>query len=425
MRHNACMQIEVVDSLTGVAAAEWDALVNTAGGNIFLSHAYLHALHETGCASQHTGWTPRYLIARDSAGALQGALPLYLKAHSYGEYVFDWSWADAWQRAGGDYYPKLLAAVPFTPCTGPRVLAKNDEVRRGLMHGAVALAKQLQVSSLHVLFPPDAEAQQWQSAGLMLRQGVQFHWRNHGYRTFDDLLASMTHDKRKRIRQDRRYVQEAGVRWRVSRGAAINADDWAFFYRCYESTYAAHHSTPYLSADFFGSMGRDMGDAAVLFVGERDDSPLCASLCVVSGDTVYGRYWGTREPLKSLHFEACYYQPIDWCIAHGYQRFEGGAQGAHKLARGLLPVATHSAHWLADGRFADAVRHFLKRESAGIAHTMEELNDSSPFKAISSPPVDEGGADGDGVPSGADVVQPVPAPPLPSPAAKRREGAIE
>ncbi|MBL8310016.1 MAG: N-acetyltransferase [Burkholderiales bacterium] len=377
--------IDVIDSLAEVRALDWDTLVNAAGGNVFLSHAYLHALHETGCASPRTGWTPRFLVARAASGRLCGALPLYLKAHSYGEYVFDWSWAEAWQRAGGDYYPKLLAAVPFTPCAGPRLLATDDGIRRALVDAALALARRLQVSSLHVLFPPSDEAALWRGAGLMLRQGVQFHWQNHGYTRFDDLLASMTHDKRKRIRQDRRYVADAGVRWRIARGASIRGDDWAFFYDCYQRTYAAHHSSPYLSAPFFERVGHEMGDAAVLFVGERADEPICASLCIASGDTVYGRYWGTREPLKSLHFEACYYQPIAWCIAHGYRRFEGGAQGAHKLARGLLPVTTHSAHWVADRRFADAVAAFLARERAGVAHTLDELTESSPFKTALQP----------------------------------------
>jgi len=381
MRHNVCMQIEVVDSLAAIAAADWDALVAAAQGNVFLTHGYLHALHTSGCASRRTGWTPRYLILSGDNGDLRGALPLYLKAHSYGEYVFDWAWADAWKRAGGEYYPKLLAAVPFTPCTGPRVLAHDDEARAALIEGALAYAAQSGVSSLHVLFPPAAEATYWQAAGLMLRQGLQFHWQNRGFADFDAMLASMTHDKRKRIRQDRRYVAEAGVQWRVARGAAIAAADWAFFYECYDNTYREHMSTPYLTPEFFGHLGADCGDAAILFVGEREGIPLCASLCVASGDAVYGRYWGTREPLRSLHFEACYYQPIDWCIANGYQRFEGGAQGAHKLARGLLPATTHSAHWLADERFADAVGDFLAREGIGVAHTLEELGESSPFKA--------------------------------------------
>jgi predicted N-acyltransferase len=374
------MPIEVVESLAAIPAHAWDALVGAADGNVFLSHAYLHALHTTGCASPRTGWSPRYLLARDGNGSLRGALPLYLKAHSYGEYVFDWAWADAYRRAGGEYYPKLLAAVPFTPCTGPRVLAADDDTRLTLMQAAMEYGKQYGVSSLHVLFPPEREAWLWQQSGLMLRQGVQFHWENRDFASFDEMLASMTHDKRKRIRQDRRYVAEAGVTWRVTRGKAISDADWDFFYRCYDHTYRAHLSTPYLSPAFFARLGGESADAAVLFIGERDGAPLCASLCVASGDSVYGRYWGALAPVKSLHFEACYYQPISWCIKQGFKRFEGGAQGAHKLARGLLPTATHSAHWLADPRFADAVNEFLARETVGVAHTLEELGESSPFK---------------------------------------------
>ena len=378
------MQIEVVDSLAAVSPQEWNALVTAASGNVFLTHAYLHSLQATGCVGGRTGWLPRHLLARNEAGALVGALPLYLKTHSYGEYVFDWAWADAYRRAGGEYYPKLLSAVPFTPCTGPRVLAADDDTAMRLMKGAMAFAEQSGVSSLHVLFPPEREAWFWQKAGLMLRQGVQFHWENQCFANFDAMLATMTHDKRKRIKQDRRYVAEAGLTWRVSRGADISAADWAFFYRCYDGTYRAHMSTPYLSLDFFTQLGQNSFESAVLFIGERDGSPLCASLCVASGESVFGRYWGTLEAVKSLHFEACYYQPIEWCIAHGFKHFEGGAQGAHKLARGLLPTATHSAHWLADARFSAAVNDFLARETVGVAHTLEELSESSPFKELSS-----------------------------------------
>jgi uncharacterized protein len=389
------MQIEVMDSLSAIPPPQWDALAAAAGGNVFLTHAYLHSLHRTGCIGGRTGWRPRYLIARDESSTLAGAVPLYLKNHSYGEYVFDWAWADAYRRAGGEYYPKLLAAVPFTPCTGPRVLAVDEATRLALMQGAMAFAQQSGVSSLHVLFPPEREAWLWQKAGLMLRQGVQFHWENQNFSSFAAMLATMTHDKRKRIKQDRRYVAEAGVTWRVSRGNAISEADWAFFYRCYDGTYRAHLSTPYLSPEFFARLGHDCGDAAVMFIGERDGLPLCASLCVASGESVYGRYWGTLEPLKSLHFEACYYQPIEWCIGHGFKRFEGGAQGAHKLARGLLPTATHSAHWLADPRFSDAVNDFLARETVGVAHTLEELGESSPFKATDTLSRDAGeGAEG-------------------------------
>jgi uncharacterized protein len=373
------MQIEVVESLAKIAPTEWDALVAHSGGNVFLSHAYLHSLHETGCASARAGWQPMYLIATDDE-KIVGALPLYLKAHSYGEYVFDWAWADAYERAGGTYYPKLLSAIPFTPCTGPRVLAKNDDVRAALCRAAIAYAAKLGVSSLHVLFPPNDEADAWKNAGLTLRQGVQFHWLNHGFTSFDAMLAAMTHDKRKRIKQDRRYVSDAGATWRVSQGAKISDEDLAFFYRCYDNTYREHHSTPYLNQDFFKRVVAQCVDAVVLFIGERSGERLCTSLCIVDGDTMYGRYWGTLEQLKSLHFEACYYQPLAWCIEHGVQRFEGGAQGAHKLARGLLPTATYSAHWIGNKGFAKAVDDFLARETAGVAHTLDELSESSPFK---------------------------------------------
>jgi uncharacterized protein len=296
------MQIEVIDSLAAIPVDVWDALVAAAGGNVFLSHAYLHGLHATGCATARAGWQPCYLIARNG-DALIGALPMYLKAHSYGEYVFDWAWADAYARAGGDYYPKLLSAVPFTPCSGPRVLAVDDSVRLVLMRAALTYAKDLGVSSLHVLFPSQGEATAWQNAGLMLRQGVQFHWENSDYADFDAMLIAMAHDKRKRIKQDRRYVAEASVTWRTERGANITKSDWAFFYRCYETTYRAHMSTPYLSLEFFQQLGARCGDAPVLFIGERNGKPLCTSLCIASGNTLYGRYWGTLAPLKSLHFE--------------------------------------------------------------------------------------------------------------------------
>jgi uncharacterized protein len=209
---------------------------------------------------------------------------------------------------------------------------------------------------------------------------VQFHWHNADYSDFDRMLAAMSHDKRKRIKQDRRYVREAGVSWRVAVGRNIADEDLRFFFRCYESTYAAHYSTPYLSLDFFQRIVRDCEGAVVLFIGERDGGRLCASLCIRSGDTLYGRYWGTMETLKSLHFEACYYQPLEWCIANGIQHFEGGAQGAHKLARGLLPETTYSAHWIADSRFSDAIEHYLHREKIGVMHTMEELSEASPFR---------------------------------------------
>jgi uncharacterized protein len=374
------MQISIVDSLFGLDPAHWNSLVAESGGTVFTSFEYLHALHETGCASARSGWQPCYLIAREG-DALVGALPLYLKSHSYGEYVFDWTWADAYKRAGGNYYPKLLSAIPFTPCPGARILARDAHVRDALQRAAIDYAKRLGVSSLHVLFPNAAEAAQWETYGMLLRQGVQFHWHNAAFSDFNHMLAAMSHDKRKRIKQDRRYVREAGVSWRDAVGRDIADTDLRFFFRCYEATYAAHYSTPYLSLDFFQRIVRDCEDAVVLFIGERNGSLLCASLCIRSGNTLYGRYWGTLDALKSLHFEACYYQPLEWCIANRIQHFEGGAQGAHKLARGLLPETTHSAHWIADPRFSDAIEHYLHREKIGVMHTMEELSEASPFRS--------------------------------------------
>lgn len=382
------MQCSTIDSLSGVDAAAWDDLVARSGGGVFPSHAWLAALETTGAVGARTGWQPCHLLAEDD-GQLVGALPLYLKQHSYGEYVFDWAWADAYRRHGLAYYPKLVAAVPFTPCPGPRLLASREDVAEALIDAALALARQLRVSSLHVLFPTAEEAARWGAHGLMQRQGVQFHWLNRvpvPFRDFENMLAAMSHDKRKKIRQDRRYVAEAGVRFRVRRGAEIGADEWAFFHRCYERTYQAHHSTPYLNLDFFRTIGRTCGEAPVLFLGERDGRPVCASLAIASGRVLYGRYWGTLEAIRSLHFEACYYQPIEWAIAHGFARFEGGAQGIHKLARGLLPVATHSAHWIADARFASAIDEFCARERIGVAHTLDELEASSPFRRGASAP---------------------------------------
>lgn len=377
------MRIEVVPSLAMVSAIEWNALVRDVGGNVFLTHEYLHALHETGCATARTGWQPHYLLATENE-SLCGALPLYVKHHSYGEYVFDWAWADAYKRAGGEYYPKLLSAIPFTPCTGPRALAREAAVADALIEYAQQEAKRMRLSSLHVLLPPKDEQLRWSAHGLLPREGVQFHWHNHGYKHFDDMLNAMSHDKRKRIKQDRRYVREAGVAWRVAIAPEISEEDLAFFFRCYENTYAAHYSSPYLTLEFFRRIVATCGNAVVLFIGERDGRRIASSLCIQSGDRCYGRYWGALEPIRSLHFEACYYTPISWCIENGLQCFEGGAQGAHKLARGLLPAATFSAHWLADASFSDAVEHYLHREKIGVMHTMEELNEASPFRRESA-----------------------------------------
>jgi predicted N-acyltransferase len=368
--------IEVRDSISAIAAADWNTL---AGDDPFLSHAFLDTLHESGCASAATGWTPQFLLLREN-GALAGAMPLYLKMHSYGEYVFDWAWADAYQRHGLTYYPKLLNAVPFTPVGGDRLLAATAQQRELLLAGALQLAGDAGVSSLHSLFPPEEQATAMAEAGMLLRHGVQFHWQNQGYPDFEAFLASLNQVKRKKIRQERRRVRDAGIAFEWFDGAAISDELWRFFNRCYRETYRLHHSTPYLSLDFFREIGRRMPQNILLVVASRDGSRIAASLNIHNGRRLYGRYWGSLEYHPALHFEACYYQVIEYCIARGLATFEGGAQGEHKMARGLLPVATRSAHWLAHPRFAAAVEEFLAREQQNVAQHMDELAERNPYR---------------------------------------------
>ncbi|VCU71586.1 hypothetical protein PIGHUM_03671 [Pigmentiphaga humi] len=371
------LTVELADDLQAIDPAQWDAW---SAGNPFVAHAFLDALHATGCATRRTGWQPSYLLLR-RGGELAGAMPLYLKRHSRGEYVFDQGWAEAFERHGLDYYPKLLCAVPFTPVGGPRLLAGSHEDRVLLARAAVQVARQAEVSSLHVLFPSDEDARALREAGYMMREGVQFHWRNPGYGTFDDFLAAMNHDKRKKLRQDRKKVAQAGIVFRHLRGAAIGPDDLAFFYRCYASTYAAHWSSPYLNPAFFERLRAAMPDAMLLVLAERAGEPVACALNIAAGATLYGRYWGSTEFVPGLHFETCYLQAIEYCIAHGFESFEGGAQGVHKMSRGLLPTPTWSAHWVADERFADAIADFLRRETEGMDRYLDELESHTPFKA--------------------------------------------
>jgi len=370
--------VRVVDSLAAVDAQEWNAL---AGGQPFVRHEFLSALIDTGCASRRTGWRPQIILLR-RAGALVGAMPLFAKTHSYGEYVFDWAWAEAHERHGIDYYPKLVCAVPFTPVRGRRLLAPSPSDREILVKAAMELAQD--ASSLHVLFAHDEEAALLESCGLMLRRTVQFHWRNEGYADFEQFLARLSHARRKNIRQERRRVREAGVSFRWAEGAAIARRDWELFNRCYRGTYAAHHSTPYLSLEFFLRVGAALPDSVALLVAERERRPIASALFFRDAQALYGRYWGSLEYLPLLHFECCYYQAIEFAIARGLAVFEGGAQGEHKLFRGLLPVETLSAHWLAHPRFARAVETFLEREGAGVARYVDELTEHSPFKEASS-----------------------------------------
>jgi predicted N-acyltransferase len=375
-------QFEIVDALKDVDAAAWDAL---AGPQPFVRHAFLHALEHTGCVGGDTGWTPRHLrLKRD--GALVGALPLYLRDDSTGEFVFDFAWADAYARYGGHYYPKLLTAVPFTPVPGRRLLARNDADRLLLIDGALALAKQLQVSSWHCLFPTAEEAALLVGKGLMQRFGLQFHWRNAGYASFDGYLAEMSHDKRKKVKQERRRVRDAGVTFQHRVGADIDAEDWRFFYQCYRHTYLAHHSPPYMNLAFFLELGQRLAQNVMLVIGYQDGERIAVALNLFDHERLYGRYWGSTRFISGLHFETCYYQSIEFAIARKVAVFEGGAQGEHKLARGLLPVTTTSAHWIADANFAGAVGNFLAREGQGVAQYVNELNESSPFRGGSDQP---------------------------------------
>lgn len=366
----------VIRTLAEVGAEDWRAL---GGSDPFLSWEYLSAMHETGCAAPESGWTPCYLTLW-AGGTLAAAMPLYRKDHSWGEYVFDWAWAEAYQRYGHEYYPKLVSSVPFTPVTGSRLLARDERARQALARATLAYAATQRVSSLHVLFPIEAEAELMRQAGCMLRTGVQFHWSNDGFADFEEFLATLTHAKRKKIHQERRKVRDAGIEFRRLVGAEISPADWAFFYRCYCHTYRAHLSSPYLNLEFFRRLGSTMPQHVLLALALRGGEPVGASLCVFDAGTLWGRYWGAVEYVPCLHFEACYYQPIEFCIERGIRVFEGGAQGEHKLARGFLPVVTHSAHWLARPEFADAVERFLERESQGIARYVDELNEHAPFR---------------------------------------------
>lgn len=372
----ASAQFSIATSLAEIAPSEWNAL---AGDQPFVRHEYLSAMHETGCASPNTGWTPYYLVARRD-GELVGAVPLYIKTHSRGEYVFDYAWADAFERHGLRYYPKLLSAVPFTPVGGTRLLAKHQDDRLTLARGLVELAQGMGISSLHILFPDDADLLALRAAGYMVREGVQFHWRNAGYRNLDDFLAALTHDKRKKIRQDRKKVQAAGVSYRWLQGSEIDGSSLAFFYRCYRQTYFAHGNAPYLSEEFFVRIHRALPDAMVMIMAFNGDQPVAAALNLRSKGVLYGRYWGTMAFIPGLHFETCYLQSIDYCIEHGIESFEGGAQGEHKMARGLLPTPTWSAHWISDGRFADAIEDFLQRETRAVDNYLVELEANSPFR---------------------------------------------
>lgn len=378
--------MRIVHDLSEVGVDDWSALLRAAStDNPFVSFEFLHALHESGCACARTGWEPHYLtLERD--GRLCAAVPLYRKHHSYGEYVFDWAWADAHQRHGLGYYPKWLAAVPFTPVPGTRLIAIDAEARREAARALMQLARDSGLSSLHVLFPDDEEARCLTELGALSRQSVQFHWFNRGYSTFDDYLDQLAQPKRKKVRAERRKVLAEGVSVRRRVGTGITAADWAFFLNCYRSTYAAHHSTPYLNRRFFSQLASTMPDRLLLVIASRDGEDIAAALALFDSTRLYGRYWGALAPVPCLHFEVSYYQLIEFAIEQGLQVIEGGAQGEHKLARGFEPVTTRSCHWLRHHALAQAVERYLERESGGIAAYVDELNERSVFRTPAGPP---------------------------------------
>jgi len=367
-----------------VDAQAWNALLSRQlAPSPFMRHEYLAAMEASASAVAESGWTPRFVTLTRGA-ELAAASVLYLKTHSYGEYVFDWAWANAYQQHGLSYYPKGLVASPFTPAPGTRLLAVDESARLALVDALLAVCRRESLSSLHMLFGTEQDALACASRGLMLRHTVQFHWMSGGWRTFDEFLVSLAQEKRKKIRQERRKVEQAGVTFRWSRGADIASSDWDFFYRCYERTYYEHGNSPYLTRDFFRRMAKTMPGSWLMFVAERAGRPIASSLIAIGaqGDeqVAYGRYWGALERVDCLHFEACYYQPLQWCIEHGFARFEGGAQGEHKMARALLPVKTSSAHWLAHPAFADAVEKYLEREGQHIQNYLEHLEERTPFR---------------------------------------------
>ncbi len=375
------METRILDSLSEVSPAQWDELAAVNGtAQPFLRHAFLEALAKSGSACAKTGWHPHHLTLWDG-DQLVGAMPFYLKDHSYGEFVFDWAWADAYQRHGIPYYPKLLAMVPFTPVEGERLLARDDACRALLLQGALDYARGSGLSSLHILFPTPAEAEAMHAAGMMIRRAVQFHWSNPGYGHFEDYLSALTRDKRKKVRQERRRVLEAGVTFRRLTGGEISEQDWRFFHRCYRLTYEVRGRQPYLNLDFFLRLGQTLPENILLIIAEQDGVPIAAALNLFDDERLFGRYWGCVTDVPCVHFEACYYQAIEFCIERGIRVFEGGAQGEHKLARGFLPTETLSAHWLAHPEFSQAVERFLARESQGVAQYVQELGEHNPFKA--------------------------------------------
>ena len=384
--------VRVVSRIDAVPAAEWDACARGADssgkagrpGNPFISHAFLHALEASGSATRETGWLPQHLVLEDAAGGVAACMPCYLKSHSYGEYVFDHAWADAYERAGGRYYPKLQASVPFTPVTGPRLLVREGPARPErealLLQAGATLAERLHASSLHVTFPTRKEWELAGRLGFLQRNDQQFHWRNENYESFEDFLGALASRKRKSIRSERSRALEGGIEIEPVTGAGLTEAHWDAFFAFYMDTGSRKWGTPYLTRSFFSLIGETMHDEILLVLAKRNNRAIAGALNFIGADALYGRYWGALEEHPCLHFEVCYYQAIDFAIAHKLSRVEAGAQGAHKLARGYLPVPTYSAHWIRDPGLRQAVAGYLKRECAHVAREIAQLAEESPYR---------------------------------------------
>jgi len=375
-------QLSTHAAIDELQADQWNAL---AGDDLpFLRHEFLAAMERNGCVGERFGWLPRHLALRDRSGRLLAAAPCYLKFNSYGEFVFDWAWADAYRRAGRAYYPKLVVASPYTPATGTRILTGDSphraELAAALIRGSQQLAERLGVSGLHWLFTDNDEAGWLQQEGLMPRLGCQFHWRNDGHASFEDLLARFSAEKRKKIRRERRRVTEAGVTIRRVRGDRVSDAEWRLFHRLYEDTFDKRGGIPTLTLPFFQEIGRTMGEGLLLVLAEHHGEVVAAAFCLAGSRSLYGRHWGCAKEFHSLHFEACYYQGLEHCIEHGLERFEPGAQGEHKISRGFLPTRTWSAHWIADPDFRGPIGRFLEHEIDGMQEYIAEMTEHSPYR---------------------------------------------
>lgn len=379
-------QLRVIQSISEIDERSWEDLLTPDAGP-FLKYAFLNTLENTGCVGGNTGWQVAHLLVENTQSELIGAMPLYLKQHSYGEFVFDWAWAQAYEQNNLAYYPKALSAIPFTPVRGPRLLvsSKADKavVQEILVAGLKTLVTQNNLSSAHVLFPENGELTELKKQGFMLRDSVQFHWQNQGYQDFEHFLTALTMKRRKNIRRERAEVAANQLSYRHIAGADATSEDWSFFYRCYENTYIEHRSSPYLTEECIQLLGQSMPENFHLIIACRDERPIASSLLVIDRFTskAYGRYWGAIEYLPCLHFELAYYQAIEYCIREGIKTFEGGAQGEHKMARGFLPTTIQSAHWIADSGFSNAVKRFLEREHEGMAAYVDELEQHIPLKS--------------------------------------------